>query len=158
MVDSDVSHQLSYQSHYQRHDNCEELNLRIKLFCRNNNNIRPRVTCLTTTTTTLIYQKKYISDLNPTPDQNEYHARTQPWKTPLLVDSGREKHLSFNRNRWFWGPIKHPFSKQNAIIFPLYKIKYPFCESEIVFNIFFVYIVFFITSNLERIFKYSSQT
>ena len=29
MVDSGVSHQLSYQIHYQRHDNCEELNLRI---------------------------------------------------------------------------------------------------------------------------------
>ena len=49
----------------------------------------------------------------------------------LLADSGREKHLSFNQNQWFWGPIKHPFLKQNAIIFPLYKIKYPFCESEI---------------------------
>ena len=51
------------------------------------------------------------------------------------------KNLSFNRNRWFWGPIKHPFSKQNAIIFPLYKIKYPFCESEIncVYHLFRVH-------------------
>ena len=88
-----------------------------------------------------------------------YHARTQTWKTPLLADSGQEKHLSFNRNRWFWGPIKHPFLKQNAIIFPLYKIKYLFCESEIncVFNIFSMCIVFFIPSNLERISKYSSK-
>ena len=108
MVDSGVSHQLSYQIHYQRHDNCEELDLRIQLFGRNNNNIKPRVTCLTIIT--FIY-KKYISDLNPSPDQNMYHAHTQAWKTPLLADSGWGKHLSVNRNRWFWGPIKHPFFK-----------------------------------------------
>ena len=52
-------------------------------------------------------------------------------KYPIFADSGREKHPFFNWKRWFWGPIKHPFLKQNAILFSLYKIKYPFCESEI---------------------------
>ena len=28
-----------------------------------------------------------------------------------------EKKTFFNRNRWFWGPIKHPFFKQNANFF-----------------------------------------
>ena len=52
IVDSGVSHQLSYQIHYQRHDNCEEL--------------RPRVTCLTTIT--LIYKKLYLtSEPHPWP-------------------------------------------------------------------------------------------
>ena len=53
-------------------------------------------------------------------------------KQPLFADSGRKKTRPFfNRNRWFWGPIKHPFLKQNAISFSSYKIKYPICDSEI---------------------------
>ena len=69
-----------------------------------------------------------------------------------------EKKNLFNGNRRFWGLIKHPFFKQSAILFSLYTIKYPFCESEInCIKMFTVYIVFFITSNLKRVFKYSSE-
>ena len=56
-----------------------------------------------------------------------------------------EKHPFFKRNRWFWGPIKHPFLKQNVILSSLYKINFPFCESEIhCIKHFSAYIVFFI--------------
>ena len=62
------------------------------------------------------------------------------------------------RNRRFWGSIRHPLLKQNAIPFSLYKLKYPFSESEInCIKYFSMYVVFFITSNLEQIFQYSSR-
>ena len=64
-----------------------------------------------------------------------------------------EKKPFFNRNRWFWGPVKHPFLKQNAQLSSLYEIKYPFCESEIncIKHFFSAYIVFFSMSKLERV-------
>ena len=60
---------------------------------------------------------------SPTLDQSVYHARTQVWKTPPI--------------RGFWTKKNPtPFSaeiaefealfKQNAVLFSLYKIKYPF--------------------------------
>ena len=53
---------------------------------------------------------------------------------------------------------KHPFLKQNTFLFLLYKIKYRFGESVNNFtNIFSMYTVFSIKSNLGRVFKYSSQ-
>ena len=85
-----------------------------------------------------IILEPYITPGPPTPDQNVYHACTHAWKIPLFADSGREKHPFFKPNRWFWGPIKYPFLKQNAILFSLYKIKYPFCESEINSSTFFL--------------------
>ena len=58
-------------------------------------------------------------------------------KYPLFADSGRERHPFFNRNRRYWGPIKRPFLKQNAILSSLYKIKYSFVKAGmIVTNIF----------------------
>ena len=35
--------------------------------------------------------------------------------TPHFADSGREKHTFFNRNHWFWAPIKQPLFTQNVI-------------------------------------------
>ena len=57
-----------------------------------------------------------------------------PCSYPSLENFSRildEKRTLFNRNRWFWGPIKHHFLKKNAILFSLYKIKYPFCETDV---------------------------
>ena len=45
----------------------------------------------------------------PHSDQRVYHARTQVWKTPPFRMFWMKKHPFFNRNRWFWGSIKHPF-------------------------------------------------
>ena len=55
------------------------------------------------------------------------------------------------------GPIKRPFLKQNAILFSLFKIKYPFVKVRlIVSNLFFCVHRIFSMSNLERVFRYSS--
>ena len=58
----------------------------------------------------------------PIPDQNVYHARTQALKAPS-IRIRNEKNTPFQPNNWFWGRIKHPLLKQNAIIFSLDKIK-----------------------------------
>ena len=48
----------------------------------------------------------------PTPDQSGHHTRTQVWKKhPFFADFG-QKNTLFNRNRWFWGPIKDPLVNQ----------------------------------------------
>ena len=38
-----------------------------------------------------------------------------PPPSPHFADSGREKHTFFNRNHWFWAPIKQPLFTQNVI-------------------------------------------
>ena len=49
-------------------------------------------------------------------------ARTQAWKRPLFADSGR-KHTPFSTEIADYFEV--PLLKQNAILFSIYKIKYP---------------------------------
>ena len=44
-----------------------------------------------------------------TPHRSVYHARTQVWKTSPFRGIWTKKYPFFNRNRWFWGSINHPF-------------------------------------------------
>ena len=77
------------------------------------------------------------------------HLRTTLW-TFTTGDSCSHSSLKstpkqpfFNRNLWFWCPIKHHFLKQNVICYSLYQVKYLFCESEnycVKLETFFMYI------------------
>ena len=50
----------------------------------------------------------------PTPDQSVHPCPYRSLKntsfSPILNEN---KHTFFNRNRWLWGPIQHPFSAAN---------------------------------------------
>ena len=45
------------------------------------------------------------------------HARTQLWKIPPFRGFWTEKHPFFNRNRWFWGLVKHFFEAKSDFCF-----------------------------------------
>ena len=94
----------------------------------------------------------------PDPDQN-IHPYSYPSlkNTPFSRILDEKIHPFFNRCRWFYVRYNTTF-KANAILFSLYQITYTFCESEInCIKHCSMYILFPITSNLERVFKCSSE-
>ena len=77
-------------------------------------------------------------------------------KHPPFRGFWTKKHPLFNQNCWFWGPMIHPFLKQNAILFPLYKIKYFFVKVKLIVSNISLCTPYF-SLHLERVFKYSFQ-
>ena len=106
MIDLGVSHQFSYQIHYHRHDNCEELNWFIELFCQKNNNIRAGVTDLTKIS--FIYHKIYL------------RSKAGPWLILVMAVVSHENDILIHK--------KHAYGKVFSPIRPcdiaLYLMKY----------------------------------
>ena len=80
-------------------------------------------------------------------------------KHPLFADFGRKKHHFFNRNRWFWGPIKHPFLSKTRFFHNISSstifVKVRTCVTASNSRHFSMYVVFFITSKLWLKLKYT---
>ena len=58
--------------------------------------------------------------------------------------------FQFNRNRWFWVPIKHPFSNKRRFFFLLHEKWYPFCMRVMLQTFLYVSRIFHYVANWRQ--------